>query len=234
MQNITSIYDLSFHTNIEVFSFQDKYILLYDDHRSVLNVLFETKKLGMFSTTPNMFFFDKHDDACNPRINAKDLLEKWGVERIEDVSSRDFWSFVEFELSGLDDDWLLAGMELDLINHAVVIGQTENSNMRDINNHFESSDNKNHELFDIPHIDYSIGCRDCLGDSMIKEPYYENVRNLFEYNQIQNGDYDKFSKEVTNPFVQSHHDLSNRSDSLMRIRGSLPCRTSPVADQRVA
>lgn len=201
MQEITSIYGLSNHTNIEVYSFHDKYIILYDDHRSILNVLFETKKLGLFSTTPNMIFFDKHDDACNPRINAKDLLEKWGVERIEDVSSRDFWSFVEFELSGLDDDWLLAGMELGLINHAVVIGQTENSNMRDLNNLFESSDGKVHELFDISHLNYSLSSRGCLGDNVIKEPYYENVRNIFEYNQPPYGRYDKFSKEVTNPIV---------------------------------
>jgi hypothetical protein len=164
-------------------------------------VLFETKKLGLFSTTPNMIFFDKHDDACNPRINAKDLFEKWGIERIEDVSSRDFWSFVEFDLSGLDDDWLLAGMELGLINHAVVIGQTENSNMRDLNNLFESSDGEVHELFDIYHLNYSLGSRGCLGDNVIKEPYYENVRNIFEYNQPPYGRYDKFSKEVTNPIV---------------------------------
>ena len=168
MQEITSIYGLSNHTNIEVFSFYDKYIILYDDHRSILNVLFETKKLGLFSTTPNLIFFDKHDDACNPQINAKDLLEKWGVERIEDVSSRDFWSFVEFDLSGIDDDWLLAGMELGLINNAVVIGQNENSNMI---------------------------------SAEIKEPYYETVRNIFEYNQPPHERYDKFSEEVTNPFV---------------------------------
>ena len=193
MQEITSIYGLSNHTNIEVYSFHDKYIILY--------VLFETKKLGLFSTTPNIIFFDKHDDACNPQINAKDLFEKWGIERIEDVSSRDFWSFVEFGLSGLDDDWLLAGMELGLINHAVVIGQTENSNMRDLNNLFESSDGEVHELFDIYHLNYSLGSRGCLGDNVIKEPYYENVRNIFEYNQPPYGRYDKFSKEVTNPIV---------------------------------
>lgn len=201
MQEITSIYGLSNHTNIEVYSFHDKYIILYDDHRSILNVLFETKKLGLFSTTPNIIFFDKHDDACNPQINAKDLFEKWGVERIEDVSSRDFWSFVEFDLSGLDDDWLLAGMELGLINHAVVIGQTENSNMRDLNNLFESSDGEVHELFDIYHLNYSLGSRGCLGDNVIKEPYYENVRNIFKYNQPPYERYDKFSKEMTNPIV---------------------------------
>ena len=201
MQPITSIFGLSNHTNIEVFSFEDKYIILYDDHRSILNVLFEAKKLNKFGTTPNIIFFDRHDDACNPNLNANELLQRWGVNEIEKVSSRDFWSFVEFDLSGLDDDWLLAGMELGLINHAVVIGQNENHNICNMNNMFESSDGIHHELFDISHIDWSIESRGCLGDNVIKEDYYENVRNIFEYNQPPYGCYDKFSKEVTIPFV---------------------------------
>lgn len=201
MQPITSIFGLSNHTNIEVFSFEDKYIILYDDHRSILNVLFEAKKLNKFGTTPNIIFFDRHDDACNPNLNANELLQRWGVNEIEKVSSRDFWSFVEFDLSGLDDDWLLAGMELGLINHAVVIGQNENHNICNMNNMFESSDGIHHELFDISHIDWSIESRGCLGDNVKKEDYYENVRNIFEYNQPPYGRYDKFSKEVTIPFV---------------------------------
>ena len=163
--------------------------------------MISTKKLELFKTTPNIIFFDRHDDACNPNLNVEELLGKWGVDKIEDVSSRDFWSFVEFDLSSLDDDWLLAGMELDLINHAVVIGQKENSNIQDLNNMFESSDGKHHELFDIYHLDWSIGSRGCLGDNVMKEEYYENVRNIFEYNQPPYGRYDKFSKEVTKPFV---------------------------------
>ena len=201
MQPITTLNGLSNHTNIEVYSFMDKYIILYDDHRSILNVLFETKKLGVFGITPNIIFFDRHDDACNPNLNAKELLNRWGVDKIEKVSSRDFWSFVEFDLSGLDDDWLLAGMELGLINHAVVIGQNENHNICNMNNMFESSDGIHHELFDISHLDWSIESRGCLGDNVIKEDYYENVRNIFEYNQPPYGRYDKFSKEVTMPFV---------------------------------
>lgn len=201
MQSITSIYGLSNHTNIEVYSFHDKYIILYDDHRSILNVLFEAKKLKLFGATPNIVFFDRHDDACNPNLKINELLKIWGVDKIDNVSSRDFWTFVEFDLSGLDDDWLLAGMELGLINHAVVIGQNENHNICDMNNMFEYSDGIHHELFNISHLDLSIGSRGCLGDNVIKEAYYESVRNIFEYNQPPYGRYDKFSKEVTNPFV---------------------------------
>lgn len=201
MQQITSIYGLSMHTNIEAHRFEDKYIVLYDDHRSILNVLFEAKRLGLYKKIPNLIFFDRHDDACNPDICSKDLFEKWGVDTIEQVSSRDFWTFVEFDLNGLDDDWLLAGMELDLINHAVVIGQTENTNMRSHNNKYVSSNEIEHKLYEISHLDWSIGSRGCLGDNVIKIPYYNDIRDIFEYNQTPYGRYDKFSQEVTNPFV---------------------------------
>lgn len=200
MVEITSIGQLSLHTNIEVYHFNDKNIILYDDHRSILNVLFEAKKIDFFEKTPNLIFFDRHDDACNPDIKLKELLKKWNVKNIKDVPSRDFWSFVEFDLGGLDDDWLLAGMELDLINHAVVIGQKENSNIKDMNFEFKSSNGILHEMFDIPHLNYSLDCRGCLGDSVIN-PYYEKVRNIFEYNKPPYDSFPKFSKEVTYPFV---------------------------------
>lgn len=201
MQPVTSISGLSFHSNIETYNFHEKYIVVYDDHRSILNVLFEAKKLGLFNTTPNLIFFDRHDDACNPNICLKDLYKKWGVKKIEEVSSRDFWSFVEFDLNGEDDDWLLAGMEFNLINDAVVIGQYENDNIQSMNHRYESSDSIVHELYAIPHLNWSLGNRGCLGDSFIKHPYYKNVRSIFEYNQPPYGDYDKYSKEVTKPFV---------------------------------
>ena len=152
----------------------------------------------MFSKTPNLIFFDHHDDACTPNISVSELLRKWGVDGIEDVSSRDFWSFVEFNLSGIDDDWLLAGMELNLINHAVVIGAENPHNIRDLSNQYKSSDGKLHELYDIDHIDLSIGNRGCLGDSMTEWPY-KNIRNIFEYHQYEH-DY-VFSSKVNNPFV---------------------------------
>ena len=201
MKPITTISQLTQYSNIEVFQLkgdQDKYVILYDDHRCLLNVLFEAEKLNMFPTTPNLISFDYHDDAVNPHISANELFARWNVERIEDVKSQDFWSFVEFDLSCIDDDWLLAGMELGLINNSVVIGADDPHNIKSMNNHFESTNGINHELYDIAHIDYSIENRGCLGDSCLKENY-NNIRDIFEYNQPES--YNSFSHEIRNPFV---------------------------------
>lgn len=201
MKELRSLGELTFRSNVEVYRYNEKYIIVYDDHRYVLNILFEAFKLGMFTSCPNIIYFDRHDDACNPNIVKSELFKRWGVAELKDVSSPNFWSFVEFDLGYWDDDWLLAGMELGLINNSVVIGQQDNSNIRALNNCFVSTDGKVHELYSINHLNTSLGCRGCLGDNVIKEPYYTAVRNMFEYNQPPYGRYNKFSKEATTPFI---------------------------------
>lgn len=201
MKELRSLGELTFRSNVEVYRYNEKYIIVYDDHRYVLNILFEAFKLGMFTSCPNIIYFDRHDDACNPNIVKSELFKRWGAAELKDVSSPNFWSFVEFNLGSLDDDWLLAGMELGLINNSVVIGQQDNSNILALSNCFVSTDGKAHELYSISHLNTSLGDRGCLGDNVIKEPYYTAVRNMFEYNQPPYGRYNKFSEEATTPFI---------------------------------
>jgi hypothetical protein len=198
METINSLGMLSFRSNIETYQYNDKYIVLYDDHRYLLNILFEALKIGIFVKTPNLIYFDAHDDACNPKINKKDLLKKWQAKDIKNISSRDFWSFVEFDLSHLDDNWLLAGMEFGLINNSVLIGQYEYDNIQDMNGNFQSSDGQNHELHSIKHLNQCLDSKGCLGD-VTKTDMYRNILDIFEYNQPLY--YRCFADEVKNPFV---------------------------------
>ena len=119
---MSKLHELSWRTNINTYTFRGKYIVLYDDHRTLLNILFEAKKLGEFAETPNLIYFDLHDDACT-LLPKSQLLERMGVKDLSEATSKQFWSFVEFDLGVLDDDWLLTGMELDLIKNAILIGQ---------------------------------------------------------------------------------------------------------------
>ncbi len=189
------LYKLKVRSNINVHSFNDKYIIIYDYHRTILNVLFEAKKQNIFRCTPNLIFFDYHDDAC---INApkSQLLKRMGVDKLEDATDKQFWSFVEFDLGTLDDDWLTVGMELDLIKNAIVIGAQKDGHIADYNNKYTSEDGNIHELYSIPHLVSSLDNRGCLGDSIIKEPYYQSVRDIIQYHQ---GHFDY--KEDINPFI---------------------------------
>lgn len=189
-----NLYELSYRTNIETYTFRDKRIVVYDDHRTLLNVLFEARKQGLFPQTPNLIYFDLHDDACE-NLPKSQLLKKIGVKDLAEATSKQFWSFVEFDLGVMDDDWLLTGMELDLIKDAILIGQEQNHHIYDMKGSYNSEDGVRHELYSIPHLKYSLGNRGCLGDNIIKEPYYQSVRNIVQYHQ------ERFDKEDITPFV---------------------------------
>ena len=188
------LYELSGRMNINAYTFHDKHIILYDDHRTLLNVLFEAKRLGTLPQTPNLIYFDLHDDACASQPKSL-LLERIGVKELSEATSKLFWSFVEFDLGILDDDWLLTGMELGLIGNAILIGQEENCNIQDLHGRYVTEDKVGHELFSIPHLKYSLDSRGCLGDHIIKEPYYQNVRDIM---QFHNG---RFDEGEIKPFV---------------------------------
>ncbi len=45
-----SMFELSYRTNINSYSWRDKYVVVYDDHRTLLNVLFEAKRLDILNS----------------------------------------------------------------------------------------------------------------------------------------------------------------------------------------
>jgi hypothetical protein len=117
---------------------------VYDDHRTLLNVIFEAKRLDILRDTPNLVYFDHHDDACKLGKRS-DLLDKIGVDNMNNATNKQFWSFVEFDLGTMDDDWLLTGMELDLIKDAILIGAEDDSNMRRLHGNYISEDGTSHK-----------------------------------------------------------------------------------------
>ena len=82
MKELRSLGELTFRSNVEVYRYVEKYIIVYDDHRYVLNALFEAFKLGMFTSCPNKKNFDRHDDACNPNIVKSELFKRWGAAEL--------------------------------------------------------------------------------------------------------------------------------------------------------
>lgn len=97
-------------------------VVIYEDHRTILNVLFYLKKESGVFFPLNIILFDNHDDACKPAEEALNKIEHFIRE---EPDMRQFWDFTEFDLRGLDDDWIKAGMELGLINHVFLFNATE-------------------------------------------------------------------------------------------------------------
>lgn len=194
MNEITDICQLSWHSNINTYNYRNKHIILYDDHRCILNVIFESLLLNTFNgQIPNIIFFDHHDDACYTDVR----LASYGVDNVLKLEKNKFWSIVEFDLSTLDDDWVTTGMELGLINDVVCIGSEVNHNIENWDNHtYKTATNIEHKGFCINHLKWEIGDRGTLGDSMTEyHPEYIQVRDIFSYH---NGGFDK---KVSKPYI---------------------------------
>lgn len=192
---INSISSLMLLTGIETFQIRRKDLVVFDDHRTTLDVIFEAHKLGLFNgTVPNLITFDYHEDCC-PVLKKSQLLTKIGVQDVLKATSKQFWEFVEFELGKNDDDWISAAQELNLIKDVIIIGNEANNNV-DNSEIILGEDGIEHRRFSIPHLSFSLGNRGCLGDSMIdKEPYYKPIRDTMQYHN------DAFDDDDLYPFI---------------------------------
>lgn len=183
MIDIRNLSDLSQYANFETYSFGDKLIILYDDHRCILTVLFEAYKLGIINDMTNLVTFDRHDDAKPIHPATKDILKAFVKLDLSEISSRDFKSFVEFDISEYDDDWVKIGMEMGIINNIINIGCEENFNIRDWRgNSYESKSGKKHLGFVIGHLGSELNTHGGrIGDQVLHE--YDPIRKILGYSQ---------------------------------------------------
>lgn len=162
--------------NINYFNYGKKDILIYDDHRTLFAVIAELKRNKLISDIPNLFYFDYHDDCVVPR--ALPIEQRRNQLNLDDQKA--IWSYAEFDLAPLDDDWLTALMDLDLIKDAVVIGVEEDNNIHDLNLRYQDS-KEPHYLYKMSHLDCALGVRGELEDSQT-DRYKNHLRRLFNRN----------------------------------------------------
>lgn len=153
MIDIQKFSDIALFANFNVYHWENKDIIVYDDHRCLLTVLFEAKKFGLIDEQTNLITFDLHDDARHPHHKTAEKLEEIKKIGLAKFSSRDFKSFIEFDISEDDGDWVTVGMELGLIGNILNIGCEENFNITNWkNNRYESKDGRQHLGFVIGHL----------------------------------------------------------------------------------
>ena len=104
---------------------------------------------------------------------------------ISSITSREFKDYVEYDISSRDDDWVKVAFELGLIKNLVNIGNLENTNISDMDNHsYISRDGAVHHAHSISHIKEEL-CphHGALGDMFL---YDQNrtVHEVFGYNLL--------------------------------------------------
>lgn len=185
MIDIKDLSDLRQFTNFETYDFDGKTIVLYDDHRCLLTALFEASKLGLITSGTNLITFDRHDDAAPIREESWRLIDRFAKNGIASITSREFKDFVEYDISSRDDDWVKVAFELGLIKDFVNIGNVENTNISDLDNHsYISKDGVIHHAHSISLIkDELCPHHGALGDMCLYDQY-RNVHEVFGYNLI--------------------------------------------------
>ena len=181
IDKLPHMYELAHRANINVYTIEidgiQKYVVLYEDHRTILNVLYFARMKGIFSSAPNIIYFDHHDDACEI---YGDKLEKIKALPISEENFQTFWQFVEFFLGAMDDDWVWAGMYLDLIRNAVRVGGSQDDNIQRINEMFNHIGKYLHPIY---HLDEELAYKGCFTDVFSRTPEADyHVRSIFDAN----------------------------------------------------
>lgn len=112
-----SIYCLRQRANIDTFWTKGKVVIIYEDHRYILNVLKYARVNQITDKSINLISIDYHSDSYN---NAA-LMTKDKIENVLGFGLKEFWNYIEFEHHFQDDDWVVSGMEYGLINDIAML-----------------------------------------------------------------------------------------------------------------
>lgn len=169
-------------------------VVIYDDHRWLLNVLFAVNKI---TERPDLIFFDAHDDAAQCEKKSE-LLAKIGIDNLMNASAKQFSAFVDYNQREDDGGWLTTAMELNLIGDVVNIGNRYNDSIRSMNGCYESEDGIKHGVWELSYdLKHELGNRGKLGDSC-KENENRALRNFFG---IEHSYSDENSVTKTKPYI---------------------------------
>lgn len=208
---MTEMY-LSHRANINDKTTSSGKVIIYEDHRTILNVLFLLKTQGKLDCPIDIILFDDHDDACVPSKIALKKIEEFN-ENEPDI--RDFWTFTEFDLKFLDDDWVKAGMELNLINNIFLF----NSNESSINfvENYETKQFGTKKIYNLGNVWDALSYKGCLNDAIMES---ENGQLWDDFGWKKNGDF-KFEFKPKNKFIVDF-DLDCFSIELLDNRIAIP------------
>lgn len=179
------IFDISYRTNILHKDISINEVTIFEDHRTILNVLFHLRTKRNYTEPLDLIMFDKHDDFCDISPDAKRKItyfnKKPSYEKLSEI--------VEFHLSSLDDDWIKAGMELGFIGNVFLFNSTDTS--ASLKETYKTKQFGVKKLYNIGNIWAALGHHGILNDPYKTE--YEELRADFGW-KLENGTY-RFREE---------------------------------------
>ncbi len=159
--------NLSHRSNIIVRTVREKPVLLYEDHRTSLAVLEHARRHGVVSAPPTLVLFDRHDDAKPAQCGDARIQ----TVRNAQLSQEDFWQFVEWETSPLDDDWVRAAMDLGLVGDLILIGAGDTPNVDMMKPVYQDPAGTTHRIFEVSHLWEGLGYQGWLSDTACRQQW---------------------------------------------------------------
>lgn len=137
---------LQHRANINTIYFKGKKVVIYEDHRYILNVLKFYKINSKWKFPIDVIYFDFHDDC----YKNDSILTGKQIKKVKKFKFEKFYNHVEFEHSTQDDDWLISGFEYGLIRHGINILGQEINHINELNGLYMDSFCNNHKVISIP------------------------------------------------------------------------------------
>lgn len=171
-------------------------LVLFEDHRYSLVSLWHALEQGLIKpdNPPDLVRFDRHDDAKTPKCGTE-CLKKIRSER---PPLRDLMDFVEWELSTMDDDWVISAMELGLIRHVVTFGAEITSLPKHCHEHVDHTGFA-HQSWNMGHLWHQMESFGPLKDRARTREFQElwDILRWDGFDIIQN----RLSQETPHPIV---------------------------------
>jgi hypothetical protein len=203
-----SIHDIAHRANINHKKTSKNEVIVYEDHRTILNAIYHLKAKRNISEALDLVMFDNHDDFCTPREPALKKVTRF----LKNPSFEKLYHIVEFDLSELDDDWVKMGMELGLIGNVFLFNSDESS--VPFRQEYKTKKFGKKFLYNVGDVWSALGYQGKLNDP-INEKYSELVKH-FGY-EIVGGNF-RFSK--------------NRNKFILDI--DLDCFSTKILDKTIA
>lgn len=128
----------------------------------------------------NVVYFDYHADADPPPPGTANIRQQF---RNQLPGEREFWQYVEWELSTTDSDWLKAGMDLGLIRDAILIGGADTALANNLDNSYTDVANQAHHIYNVGHVWDGLGDHGWLMDA-IRTAQLQPIWDILGWGQV--------------------------------------------------
>ncbi len=109
--------------NLQPLKYKEVEGYIHNDHRFLLPLVYISQEKRLLPKPCKLILFDAHHDSCP--VNKEQLKE---IEKLfsNKYSINDLIKLTDKVLGQNDDDWIQAGMQLNLFSDAIVFGVTQN------------------------------------------------------------------------------------------------------------